>query len=319
MHITKTGQNSITGTAEIPNAKSVKVAVERAVSSKDYDPNITELAFFGGSFTAIDRDYMLELLDAAKRMLDQGFFKGIRISTRPDCIDDEILALLKDYGVTAIELGAQSMCDDVLIKNRRGHTVDDVLKASELIKKHGFSLGLQMMTGLYGSDEQKDRQTAEAIINIKPDTVRIYPTVILKGTLLERYYNDGSYTPPSLDCTVSLCAELLTAFENADINVIRLGLHSIENDTFVAGGWHPSLGELCKSRIFLKTAKDKLSKLDAGRYILKVNPKNVSKMIGNKRENLKALEDMGYICKVISDSEVQVDEIISERENDSCF
>ena len=162
-------QRAISGQAVPAMPKDVENAVKIAIEYK-VDPKNTEIAFFGGSFTAIERDYMLSLLTAAKHFLDTYNFKGIRISTRPDCISEDILEILKNYGVTAIELGAQSMCDDVLLANRRGHTTDDVRKASKLIKEYGFELGLQMMTGLYKSDFAKDEYTACEIIKLKPDT-----------------------------------------------------------------------------------------------------------------------------------------------------
>ena len=157
-------QKTITGQAYQPTAKDVDEAVQKALRKKGYE---FEIAFFGGSFTAIDRAYMTELLDAAEPYVKSGAVKGIRISTRPDYIDDEILTLLKAKGVTAIELGAQSMDDEVLSANMRGHTAEDVVNASTLIKSYGFELGLQMMTGLYLDTDEKDIETARKIIELK--------------------------------------------------------------------------------------------------------------------------------------------------------
>ncbi|MDE5996269.1 MAG: radical SAM protein, partial [Eubacterium sp.] len=184
-------QNTITGSHSAPTPNDVKNAVETALQKTDYE---YELAFFGGSFTAIKRAYMLSLLEAAKPYVESGSIKGIRCSTRPDAIDDEVLSLLKAYGVTAIELGAQSMNDEVLSANLRGHTADDVRNASKLIKEYGFELGLQMMTDLYLSTPEMDIETAKEIIKLDPDTVRIYPTVTLKNTYLEKLMNEGKYT-----------------------------------------------------------------------------------------------------------------------------
>ncbi|MBQ3903792.1 MAG: radical SAM protein, partial [Eubacterium sp.] len=186
-------QKTITGQAYQPTAKDVDEAVQKALRKKGYK---FEIAFFGGSFTAIDRAYMTELLDAAEPYVKSGAVSGIRISTRPDYIDDEILTLLKSKGVTAIELGAQSMDDEVLSANLRGHTAADVVNASKLIKSYGFELGLQMMTGLYLDTDEKDIETARKIIELKPETVRIYPTVVLKGTYLEELYDGKAYRPP---------------------------------------------------------------------------------------------------------------------------
>ena len=221
----------------------------KAVSDLGDRSKETEIAFFGGSFTAIDRQYMLELLTAAKPFT--GVFKGIRISTRPDCIDDEVLALLKEYGVTSIELGAQSMDNSVLELNNRGHKAEDVVNASKRIKEFGFSLGLQMMTGLYGATPEKDLATAKKIIELKPDTVRIYPTVVMKNTDLAEYYLNGSFVPYTLEESVSLCSTLILLFAKADIKIIRLGLHYSDSlvKNSLDGNYHPAFKELCESRI----------------------------------------------------------------------
>ena len=174
-------QRAISGQTVPATPKDVENAVKIAIEY-NVDPKNTEIAFFGGSFTAIERDYMLSLLTAAKHFLDTYNFKGIRISTRPDYINKDILLILKNYGVTAIELGAQSMDDQVLKANMRGHTSAQVAEASQLIKSYGFELGLQMMTGLYKDSDTAAISTAKQIIKIKPDTVRIYPTIVLKDT-----------------------------------------------------------------------------------------------------------------------------------------
>lgn len=256
----------------------------------------TEIAFFGGSFTAIDRDYMLSLLNATRNYIDK--FKGIRISTRPDCINDEILEILKSYNVTSIELGAQSMDDVVLNANNRGHSALDVIKSSKLIKKYGFSLGLQMMTGLYMSDVQKDIETAKAFIALKPDTVRIYPTVIMKNTDLAKYYLDKTYTPYTHEQSVNLCAKLIVMFENAEIKIIRLGLHY--SDSLVTNSYgdnyHPAFKELCESKIFFDKFIGIVNKRDVDKENFKVviNSKSLSKFLGQKKSNYNSLLNMGY-------------------------
>lgn len=256
----------------------------------------TEIAFFGGSFTAIDRDYMLSLLNATRNYIDK--FKGIRISTRPDCINDEILEILKSYNVTSIELGAQSMDDVVLNANNRGHSALDVIKSSKLIKKYGFSLGLQMMTGLYMSDVQKDIETAKAFIALKPDTVRIYPTVIMKNTDLAKYYLDKTYIPYTLEQSVNLCAKLIVMFENAEIKIIRLGLHY--SDSLVTNSYgdnyHPAFKELCESKIFFDKFIGIVNKCNVNKENFKVfiNSRSLSKFLGQKKSNYNSLLNMGY-------------------------
>lgn len=291
-------QKAISGQAvpatprDVENA--VKVAIEYGV-----DPKNTEIAFFGGSFTAIERDYMLSLLTAAKHFLDTYNLAGIRVSTRPDCINEDILSTLKEYGVTAIELGAQSMCDDVLFANRRGHTAEDVRKASALIKEYGFELGLQMMTGLYKSDFEKDEYTAREIIKLKPNTVRIYPTVVLKNTHLGYLQEKGEYIAPTAEETASFCAKLLQMFENEGIKVIKLGLHSsetVERD-MIGGAYHPAFRELCEGHIYLEKILEKLAGKDKNyEYVIYVNKKVLSKAKGQQKRNEKALKNQGFHC-----------------------
>ena len=291
-------QRAISGQTVPSTPVDVENAVKTAIKYK-VNPKDTEIAFFGGSFTAIERDYMHSLLTAAKHFLDTYNFKGIRVSTRPDCIDKGILETLKNYGVTAIELGAQSMCDEVLTANRRGHTADDVRKASRLIKEYGFELGLQMMTGLYKSDFEKDWQTALEIIKLKPNTVRIYPTVVLKNTHLGYLQEMGEYKAPTAEESAPFCAKLLQIFENENIKVIKLGLHSsetVEGD-MVGGAYHPAFRELCEGHIYLQKILEKLSGKDKNRqYVICVNKKVLSKAKGQQKRNEKALKNQGFHC-----------------------
>ncbi len=278
--------------------EDVEDAVETAIKYK-VPPKNTEIAFFGGSFTAIEREDMLSLLTAAKHFLDIYKFKGIRISTRPDCINTDILETLKNYGVTAIELGAQSMSDEILSANRRGHTAEDVRKASKLIKEYDFELGFQIMTGLYKSDFQKDEQTALEIIKLRPDTVRIYPTVVLKNTHLGYLQEMGEYIAPTAEESAPFCARLLQLFEKEGIKVIKLGLHSsetVESD-MIGGAYHPAFRELCEGEIYLTKILEKLSTKDKNQqYVIYVNKKVLSKAKGQQKRNEKALKNQGFHC-----------------------
>lgn len=286
-------QRKIAGQEEIPTPELVRATARRALSDLGEDAKNAEIAFFGGSFTAIDPALMNRLLDAAAPFVGENGFKGIRISTRPDAIDDDILKTLKRFGVTAIELGAQSMNARVLELNRRGHTPDDVIAASELIRSYGFELGLQMMTGLYGSTAETDKATARAIASLCPKTVRVYPTIVLEGTLLARLYREGAYKPPELDRSVELCAELLEFFHSRGIKVIRLGLHAMTSleKNYVAGPWHPAFRELCESVIYRKKAEEALEKLEGAKAaVLFVAPREISKLAGQHRKNITELE-----------------------------
>lgn len=300
-------QNKITGQAYQPTPLDVEQTLDKAASDLGERTQNAEIAFFGGSFTAIDRTYMLSLLDATKKFRDK--FCGIRISTRPDYIDKEILDILKSYGVTSIELGAQSMSDDVLLANDRGHSAESVFKSSELIKSYGFSLGLQMMTGLYKSDIQKDLYTAETFVKINPDTVRIYPTVIMKDTKLAELYLNGEYTPYSLEKSVNLCSKLIELFEKNNIKIIRLGLHysdSLVNNSY-GDNYHPAFKELCENMLFynkfIEKAKD-FPDLNEIKTVV-INSKSLSKFLGQKRSNVKKLNELGYNFSVCFDDSLQ--------------
>lgn len=296
-------QIRITGKQSQPTKDDVISAVEIAMNSKGYSPQHSEIAFFGGSFTAIERDYMMLLLETAYSYVKDKKFYGIRISTRPDYIDNEILGILKKYGVTSIELGAQSMCDDVLYENMRGHSSNDVIQASKLIKEYDFELGLQMMTGLYKSTIEKDIYTAEKICSLKPKTVRIYPTIIMKDTLLGDYFSKGQYKTYTLEETVELCAKLLVMFEENNINVIRLGLHNTEDVQrgMLSGAWHPSFGELCFSRVYRNNIEQAIlsQKLSPSNYVIKVNKKEISKALGQHKSNVEYFNKKGYNLKFV--------------------
>lgn len=292
-------QRTISGSTKRLKPEDIDSACKIALSSGKVDNKNSEIAFFGGSFTAIDREYMLSLLQRAERYINNGLFKGVRISTRPDCINEEILSILKNHGVCAIELGAQSMDDSVLLLNERGHTANDVRNASSLIKEYGFELGLQMMTGLFGSNDEKDIFTANELIKLEPETVRIYPTIVLEGTRLAELMRSGEYKPQTLENAVKLCSRLLMMFEENGIKVIRLGLHSGGNveGGFLAGAYHPAFRELCESEIFLEKMFALLENKDKNaKYVFEVSEKSLSKALGQSKSNEKALKNQGFYC-----------------------
>lgn len=274
-----------------------------AVEDLNEETQSAEIAFFGGSFTAIDRDYMISLLEAAKPYISR--FYGIRISTRPDYIDDEVLSLLKAYGVTSVELGAQSMDDTVLAANNRGHSAADVVDASKLIKGFGFSLGLQMMTGLYKSDFNKDIYTAKQFIKLKPDTVRIYPTVIMKDTELADLYLSKDFKPYTLSQSVDLCSKLIEMFYENGINIIRLGLHYSDSlvQNSLGDNYHPAFKELCENKIFFNKFLT-LAKGTTDFNTVYIKQKSLSKFIGQKKNNLKMLYEMGYRFEIKFDNDL---------------
>lgn len=300
-------QRAISGQSKQVTVEDVDAAVETAIKNPEIRGG--EIAFFGGSFTAIDRKTMTELLAGAYKYVENGCFKGIRCSTRPDAIDDEICQILKRYGVTAVELGAQSMNDEVLTLNKRGHTSQDVVEASKMLKSYGFELGLQMMTGLYGSTDDDSIETAKRIIALKPATVRIYPTVVIEGTELADLYRSGRYVPQTVEAAAELCADLLLMFEETDITVIRTGLHSgggVEND-YVAGAYHPAFKEICEGKIYLRKIIEYINEnqIPQGKINIYVSSNAVSKAVGQKRTNLIRLKALGYDARVVAKEDLK--------------
>ena len=279
-------QKKITGVSEAETLLRAEEIIEEHLSTMKR-PYYAEIAFFGGSFTGIDISLQKQYLEIAKKYIDAGKVDGVRLSTRPDYISAEILDMLKSYGVTAVELGAQSMNDEVLRKNRRGHTVEDTKKALRLLKEYGFETGLQMMTGMYGSDAETDIFTGREIAELNPDTVRIYPTVVLSETALENLYKDGEYLPPSLEKSVDICAALYRIFEEKKIKIIRMGLQSTdiicEKGGIVAGGYHSAFGELVLSKLLRDEMEEEVK---SGKRVIEVPAKKLSAAIGQKRANI---------------------------------
>ncbi|MBD5159506.1 MAG: radical SAM protein [Ruminococcus sp.] len=302
-------QHTISGSPKAPSIQEVENICRKALSEIK-NPENTEIAFFGGSFTAISPDYMTDLLRTAYKFIGAGKFHGIRVSTRPDCITPEILGILKEYGVTAIELGAQSMNDNVLSLNERGHTTQDIFNASRMIREYGFELGLQMMIGLYGSTPETEHETMNKIIEIKPDTVRIYPVVILKGTRLAELFETGIFKPFDFEYVVEFSAECLINFERNNIKVIKCGLHAsefVENDK-VGGFYHPAFRELCESVIYRRAIQD-ITGNNSGKYIFRVNDRCISKALGQKKSNIEFFRKNNMEIKFIPDSSVPVYEV----------
>lgn len=314
-------QNSITGEQKSPSVLEVYNICKKAFDEIK-DKSNTEIAFFGGSFTAINRKYMIDLLQSIQEFIGKDKFKGIRISTRPDCIDDEILQLLKKYNVTSIELGVQSMDDDVLEANDRGHSSIDVVQSSQLIKKYNFELGLQMMVGLYKSTPELDYYSAQEIVKLKPKTVRIYPVVIMENTKLGNLFKSGEYIPYKLDTAVNLCVKLIKLFEKNEISIIKLGLHASEvvEENMLGGLYHPAFKELCENRIFYSNILDELENLSlqTKNIIIKVSSKSLSKAIGQNKCNVKKLENIGYKIKFVKDNDLKNYEIKIIEGEHSC-
>lgn len=291
-------QKKITGSLTPMTSVMANEIINSHLKTINRETTEVEVAFFGGSFSGIPIEEQTAFLEVANRYKAKGLIDGIRLSTRPDYINDEILSLFKKYHVTAIELGAQSMIDNVLSLNDRGHSAEDTKKASALIKQYGFSLGLQMMTGLYGDDAKGAIYSASEIIKLAPENVRIYPTLTIKDTKLHRLYNEGKYVPMSLDETVKLCGELLLMFEEANIKVLRVGLLGTDNineeEDVVAGPFHQSMGELAESEKFYNKILNQIKGINKENIVIRVNPRYISIAIGYKKRNVLRLKQMGF-------------------------
>ena len=283
-------QKRISGSLLPASAETVRDAVSVLEPGSGY-----ELAFYGGSFTAIPEAEQDALLAAVIPVRESGAVSAIRVSTRPDAITEEKLARLRLYGVETVELGAQSMCNEVLLRSGRGHTSEDTVKAAKLVKDAGFTLILQMMTGLPGGDDARDIETARAIAALRPDGVRIYPTVIIQNTPLEELWRAGKYRAHTVEDAVRVCARILPIFDSAGIPVIRLGLNpsdELSGGAAVAGAYHPALGELVRSRLWRDKAEAMLSGVEPGEeVVLGVAWSRISVMTGQHRANVSYLQE----------------------------
>ena len=306
-------QKRITGRAKPVGAEEARKIIDEYLSEVKPD-GFVEIAFFGGSFTGIPIEKQNELLSLADSYIKRGLVDGIRLSTRPDYINDEILSNLKRFGVTTIELGVQSMNDEVLRKSARGHSSECVWESARLIKEYGFSLGLQMMTGLPGDTPEISYDTAEKLSEMKPDFVRIYPTLVIKDTALSDMLERGEYIPFTLDETVSLLARLKMLFDEKGITVIRMGLQTTEEispgASVVAGPFHAAIGELAESEIY----KLKLDGLISGFKNRAVSvicaQSELSKVIGHKKRNVGYFSDKYNITlSVKADGKIPVGEL----------
>ena len=281
--------------------------------------DICEIAFFGGSFTGINRELMVRLLNIAQKYVDLGFVKGIRMSTRPDYISKEIIDILKKYTITFVELGIQSMNDDILRYLKRGHTVSDTVRATEMLSEAGIPFIGQMMVGLPNSTSEDEIYCAKKICELGAWGARIYPTLVFKKTELEELTFDGSYLPLSVEEAVERSSRVLRTFVQNRVNCIRIGLCDSDNlhteDSFVAGPNSPSIGEMVKSRLYYDLIKEKINHNSYKSLIIECSKGKVSQVIGNKKENIKKLVEEYHLksIKVIENDSLQ-EYIINLRE-----
>lgn len=303
-------QKSISGQKKNMTKEEAKNIIDNYLNNLNDSDALIEIAFFGGSFTAINEKLQNELLELAYTYVKEGKVESIRISTRPDCIDKNILKRLKKYKVKTIELGVQSANNFVLKRANRGHTFEDVKKASKLIRWHGFKLGHQMMVGLPESTRQDEINTAKALIKLKPKMVRIYPVLVVKNTKLEREYESGIYKALPLPQAVETCKQLVRMFSDKNIDIIRVGLQntdeisdpSSEKSEVVAGPYHPAFRQLVESGLWYDAIVEKIKKLNVKvkEVQVTVNPLDVNNVIGHKKDNvlkLKEFYDVDLVLK----------------------
>ncbi len=300
-------QETITNRPEgLPTPDDIGNAIDVAIRSKYFrSQRATEVAFYGGTFTSLPTASMVRLLAPVKPYLEKSIVQSIRLSTRPDALSAEKLDILDSFGVSTVELGAQSMNDKVLVLSNRGHTSRDTINAVKLLKEGGFKVGIQLMPGLPGDSKEAFMETVDRVIGLRPDMARLYPTLVLRGTALARWYEQGKYTPMGLDDAVTICKEACVRLENAGIPVIRIGLMSspplLKEGEIIAGPWHPALGFLVRSAVHLEKLKPHLPTLREPRNILLLAPREEIPLIrGHKNAGIRQIEAItGAVVKDI--------------------
>ncbi len=277
--------------------QTVEIWLQRSANGKKRQGKI-QVAFYGGSFTGLPRQRQEELLTAVASFIEQGRVDSLRLSTRPDYIDREVVDFLHNHQVGTVELGVQSMDNRVLAAARRGHTCEDVARAVTALRCTDMELGIQLMLGLPGDSRKRMMDTVRDVIALRPDFVRIYPVLVVRNSELANLYEHGGYTPLSLNMAVLQAAWMKKKFDRANIRVVRMGLQAGKELTasLVAGPWHPAFGELVSSRLMLQRTRKLLaagSRTDNRRITLSINDKDQSIFRGMKSKNIKRLDQMG--------------------------
>ena len=301
-------QEKISGRVKLPTEEDIITILERNLATISDKNAAIEVGFFGGTFTGLSPERQRSLLDVIVPFVNEGRIKRIRLSTRPDFITIKILDLLHKYPVTTIELGAQSMDDDVLRKSGRGHNSADTEHASRMILSAGFRLGLQMMTGLPGDSDEASVKTAERIIDLGASETRIYPVIVIKGTPLEDLYRKGKFIPLELEEAIVRTKKIVQVFERSDVQIIRIGLHPSEGllsrKDYIAGPFHPSFRELVKTSIWKDRFHDLSSDKPGKTILIRVNPADLNAAIGYSGTNRKWLEQYHKV-KFVADPEIK--------------
>jgi len=293
-------QKTISGTHTIPQPADVKDIVEQYLETIPKNRTIN-IAFFGGTFTGLPIELQEQYLIEAFKFIKRDRVSGIRLSTRPDYINVPVLELLKKYSVATIELGAQSTSQEVLDETGRGHTVDDIRDASNLICKHGFELGLQMMIGLPGDSYERSIQTAKDIVSLGACNTRIYPAIVVKHTALEKLYYEERYTPLTLEEAVEWTKDIVHIFEENNISILRMGLHPSDElvigKSLIAGPFHASFKEMVMTQIWKELIDAELQSLNSSfsdKIKITVSDRQIHYAIGYRQTNREQLVSRGY-------------------------
>jgi histone acetyltransferase (RNA polymerase elongator complex component) len=302
-------QNRIICKTAVPSADDVLSILHQYLSTIPEKNSEIEVGFFGGTFTGLSPERQKSYFDAILPFIKDGRINGIRLSTRPDFISPEILDLLRKYPVKTIELGAQSMDDEVLKRSGRGHTSLDTEKASRIILEAGFTLGLQMMIGLPGDTEEKSLDTAKKIVELGASETRIYPVIVIKGTLLENLLREGKYIPLELEEAISMTKNIVRIFDKSNVKIIRIGLHPSEGllnrNDYIAGPFHPSFRELVMTSAWTDRFRDLLNEKPGESIEIRVNPAELNTAIGYYGKNRKLLEKHFRTVKFMADPEIK--------------
>ena len=303
-------QEKITSeTTHTVNQSTVRSLLDQALGSPSFDgARKREVAFYGGTFTGLPRAKMVGLLEAVAPYMREDMFQSIRLSTRPDALDEETLLLLRHFRVETVELGAQSMDEEVLKLTRRGHGAADTVRSVHLLRRHGFKVGVQLMPGLPGDSAERCRATVNQVIDLHPDVVRLYPTVVIEGTELARWYLIGAYRAWSLEQALQVCTESVLQLESSGIPVIRIGLMSSpslrRSGQVLAGPWHEAFGHMVRSEIYHRKIEPFLPKQgESERIRFKVHPKEIPLMRGYGNRGIRSVEMKtgATVCGVFPD------------------
>lgn len=295
--------NQRTTVKDIPSPSYVESLIESSIKTMPMAPDRKrEIAFYGGSFTAMKRDEQISYLEKTRIFLLSGLIDSLRISTRPDAIDEEELILLKKYGVRTVEIGTQSLIDEVLRLSNRGHDSKDTIKSINLLKSFDFEVGVHLMIGLPGDNFDFFLQSIEKLIELKPSFLRIHPTLVLKGAPLENLWRAKKYNPLSLNEAIKWLKVGVLKLENEAIPIVRIGLQPTKEleGHLIAGPYHPALHQMVRSAIYLDMAESLLKKYqNLKSVILLCNPKEVSNLRGQKNNNILKLKEKYGIKEIL--------------------